>query len=56
MSKIFNIFVYTASHKKYAEKVIESIDPEKKYFVGAFYRNHCLRIDDKNLIKDLKVI
>ena len=54
-SKNFNVILFTAGHKFYADAVISKIDPENKYFNLKLYRQHC--IEFKNIfIKDLTIL
>lgn len=40
VSKIFDIYIYTAGNKKYANQVLDAIDKEK--VIGRrFYRDSC---------------
>ena len=41
LSKYFNLLIFTASHKCYANPVIDLIDP-KGLIKGRLYREHCL--------------
>ena len=55
----YNIVAFTASHQAYADSVLESIDPENKYFKYRLYRNNCaLKIFNGNklYIKDLDIL
>lgn len=50
MKKYYNIVLFTASQKNYAEKIIKILDPEKKYFKeNCLYRDSC--IQTKNNVK-----
>lgn len=42
MSKYFEIIVFTASQQLYANKIIDYIDPEKKYISSRIFRDHCI--------------
>lgn len=39
----FQICVYTASEKMYADAILDVLDPEKKIFYKRIYRNQCLK-------------
>lgn len=54
MSKYFELVVFTASHKDYAEQLLNKIDPYRKYLRHRFYRNTCTEIYGC-YIKDLRV-
>lgn len=55
ISEIFEIFVFTASIKEYADSVLNHIDPENKYFRNRFYRESCINLKNKVFIKDLRI-
>jgi len=42
VSKLFTIIVFTLAEKDYADRVIEKIDPHRKYLVRRLYREHCV--------------
>ncbi|KRX03187.1 HAD-like domain [Pseudocohnilembus persalinus] len=56
LSKDFEIIIFTASHECYASKVIELLDPEKKYISHQLYRENCLALDNDMNLKDLRVL
>lgn len=51
----FEVVVFTASHKWYADVILDHIDPEKKYFQHRLYRDHCIPTKDNVYIKDLRI-
>ena len=53
VSELFNIVIFTASIKEYAEPLINILDKEKKF--GRMYRQNCL-YNNGVYIKDLKKI
>jgi len=55
MSEEFDIYIFTAGKKEYADIVIDIIDPENKYIKNRFYREDCIDIIDKAFIKDLRL-
>jgi CTD small phosphatase-like protein 2 len=55
LSQIFEIFIFTASKKEYADACIDIIDPEKKIFKHKLYRDSCIPINNKTYIKDLRI-
>jgi CTD small phosphatase-like protein 2 len=48
--------VYTASHKGYAEKVIETLDPDRSTISHSLYRDHCFKTKQGVYIKDLRIL
>ena len=58
VSKLYTIAIYTASHKSYADAVLDFLDPENKYFYNRLYRSNCIdcKIDGKDLyVKDMNI-
>ncbi|OMJ73697.1 hypothetical protein SteCoe_27573 [Stentor coeruleus] len=53
-SKEFEVIIFTASHKCYADKVIDFLDPEKQWVHHRFYRENCIQIDG-TYVKDLRI-
>lgn len=53
--EIFEIFIFTASKKEYADAVLDYLDPEKKIIKHRLYRNSCIPINNKTYIKDLSI-
>ena len=52
ISKHFNIILFTASYKEYADVIIDHIDPENTIFKKRFYKESCINLDDNINIKD----
>ena len=55
LAKNFEIVIFTASEKIYADKVINILDPEKKLIKYRLYRNSCLSFNPI-LVKDLNIL
>ncbi len=51
----FDIFIYTASTKEYANSVVKFLDPENQIFKMTFYRKNCININGQIYIKDLSI-
>ena len=52
----FEIFVFTAALKPYAEAIVDLIDPNKLYIDGIISREYCLLTKNGCFIKDLRII
>eukprot|EP01083_Nonionella_stella_P034881 95366_1 len=55
VSEWFEIIVFTASQKVYAEKLLDILDPEHKFIRHRVFRDSCVCIDG-NFLKDLSVL
>lgn len=55
MSQIFEIFIFTASKKEYADACIDIIDPERTIVKHRLYRDSCIPINNKTYLKDLRI-
>ena len=51
----FDIFIYTASTKEYADSIIKFLDPQNQIFKMTFYRENCININGQIFIKDLSL-
>lgn len=52
----FDLGIFTASSKGYADTIINYIDPENKIFKFRLYREACIPIQNYVFIKDLRII
>ena len=48
--------VFTASHKFYADVVLNFLDPTRELIHHRLYREHCYQTEDGVYIKDLRII
>ena len=55
VNKHFEVVVFTASHKWYADVILDYIDPTGKLIQHRLYRDHCIKTTDNVYIKDLRV-
>jgi CTD small phosphatase-like protein 2 len=51
----WEIVVFTASCKNYADTILDYLDPDNKYFPHRFYRETCWKTPEGVYIKDLRV-
>jgi Dullard-like phosphatase family protein len=51
----FEVIIFTASKKEYADVILNYIDPENKIFAKRLYRESCINIENKIYIKDLRI-
>ena len=56
LNNYFNIGIFTASEKEYAEAIIRHLDPNKNIIKFCLYRNNCVNVNDLVNIKDLRII
>ena len=54
--KLFNLVMFTASDKKYADAVLDIIDPEDKYFFLNLYRHNCILSKSDLILKSLNFL
>lgn len=55
VSEYFELVVFTASYKSYAEPILDYLEKDKKYFKIRLFREHCIRIHNCLYIKDLSI-
>ena len=55
MQKYFEIIIFTAGVKQYADVIIDQIDPNKQYINYILSREYCLEVD-RNYVKDLRIL
>jgi len=56
VNKYYEVVVFTASHKWYADVILDYIDPTGELFQHRLYRESCIKTTDNVYIKDLRVI
>lgn len=56
LSEVCEVMVFTASHNCYAEKVIEKIDPNRRFISEVLYREKCVFMEEGVYVKDIRVV
>jgi CTD small phosphatase-like protein 2 len=51
----FDVYIFTASRREYADCILDHIESKKKYFKQRFYRDNCIIIKNRVFIKDLRI-
>ncbi len=53
----YEIVLFTASYKGYADAILNHIDPDNQLFDYRLYRDHCIQFyNNAFLVKDLRII
>ena len=55
LSKFFEIIIFTASEKFYADPIIDILDPQNNIISKRYYRQNCIQ-KNNFFIKDLKIL
>jgi CTD small phosphatase-like protein 2 len=56
LSLHFELLLFTASQKAYADCILEYLDPNKQIFQHVLYRDSCVQTTQGNFIKDLRLL
>ena len=56
VNKVFQVVVFTASHKFYADVVLDHLDPDGELIQYRLYRDSCVQTADGVYIKDLRIL
>ena len=56
MSEIYEIVIFTASAKDYADSAVKLIDPYKKYVDFVLSRENCMVTRNGFYLKDLRIL
>jgi len=55
LSEMWEMVIFTAAEKTYADLILDQLDPERKYFRHRFYRENCIQIEEGVYVKDLRI-
>lgn len=56
VNKYYEVAVFTASQKWYADVILDYIDPKGIFFQHRLYRESCIKATDNLYVKDLRII
>ena len=56
VSKYFDLAIFTAAMKGYADIILDYIDPKNEFFQFRLYRDACIPLQQRLYIKDLRII
>ena len=56
MSSYYDIIIFTASLKEYADIILDHIDPDSKIIKHRYYRENTVSVDNEYNIKDLGIL
>ena len=55
MSKVYEVVVFTASMKYYADRILDVLDPQRRFISKCFYRQTCSKTSSSRLVKDMSM-
>jgi CTD small phosphatase-like protein 2 len=55
MSQLYELVIFTASQRQYADKIIDQIDPKQRISY-ILYRDHCIIVNKVYYLKNLKIL
>ena len=56
LNNYFNVAIFTASEKEYADAIIRYLDPNGDLIKFCLYRDNCVNVNDLINVKDLRII
>ena len=55
MSQHYEVVIFTASMKYYADRIMQILDPQKQFITSMFYRDSCAKTRSEKVVKDLTI-
>ena len=55
LAKTWELIIFTASQRNYADAIIDYIDPDKRLITHRLYRDHCVYLET-GAVKDLRIL
>ncbi|KAJ3442527.1 nuclear lim interactor-interacting factor-related [Anaeramoeba flamelloides] len=55
-AKLFEVVIFTAGIKEYADQVLDQIDPENSFISHRLYRDSCKKLEGSYFVKDLSLL
>ncbi|KAJ6250114.1 scp1-like small phosphatase 4-related [Anaeramoeba flamelloides] len=55
-AKLFEVVIFTAGIKEYADQVLDHIDPENSFISHRLYRDSCKKFEGSHYVKDLSLL
>lgn len=55
MSKLFEIVIFSASHRNYANEILNLLDPKNEYITYRIFRENCIETEEGIFVKDLRI-
>lgn len=56
VAQMFQVIIFTASQRSYADKLLDILDPDKKIFSRRFFRDSCVFSEGRQHVKDLTIL
>lgn len=56
VSQLGVVSIFTQTQAKYADPILDCLDPERKFFKHRFYGDSCVSRGDGQILKDMSVL